>query len=51
MLSEQQEFDSDASYLCLPPPPQHLCGLHYAGTRNGIAAEKGVEKPLVIYLP
>lgn len=43
MLSQQQEFNSDASYLCLPPPPQYSSCLHYAGTRDGRAAEKGME--------
>ncbi|XP_030358536.1 serine incorporator 3 isoform X2 [Strigops habroptila] len=40
MLSQQQEFNSDAAYLCLPPAPQHCSCLHYAGTRDGRAAEK-----------
>ncbi|XP_066186717.1 serine incorporator 3 isoform X2 [Sylvia atricapilla] len=40
MLPQQQEFDSDTSYLCLPPPPQYCACLHYAGTRHGRAAEK-----------
>lgn len=43
MLPQQQEFDSDTSYLCLPPPPQYCACLHYAGTRHGRAAEKGME--------
>lgn len=44
MLSQQQEFNSDTAYLCLPLTPQHYSCLHYVGTRDGRAAEKGMER-------
>lgn len=43
LLSQQQEFYGDPSYLCFPASPQYSCCLYYAGTRHGRATEKGIE--------